>query len=184
MTHQQYPTTREQIATTLTRDLREAGGDNDMVRAAIASADRSLLRIDLLADRSWLCEHYSHISHGDTAAVIRLGERLAERLTVEGDAVEVYDLTNRTLDALTRDVRNLITAGADPRGLVAALVEPSSGQTPAMLIKQLALLLNAATIRLAGFGRLLDELHDLRAQVAAQAEIEQAKREQIAAVQA
>lgn len=174
MTHSKFPTSRAEIATGLAHGLQVAAGDPEVLRSALYLADRHLHRLNLAADRHWLCEHIGHIRLADAEGLAALTARLIERLTIEGDQPARGDLTGRTLDALTADAKRHLAVSGNRRDFAAGLVAHNSGQTIEEHLEQLALLLTDALLRLSGYDAVIDELHQLRAQV----EIEQAKAEQ------
>lgn len=173
MTHPQYPTkTRREIAAQVAQYLQAAGDNAVELRATLAFASTSLFMRRFTDDRAWLLIHRAQIDEQDVQALRALGRRLVDRLTVEGDAVP--DITGRTLDALTADAKRHLAVSGNRRDFAAGLVAHNSGQTIEEHLEQLALLLTDALLRLSGYDAVIDELHQLRAQV----EIEQAKAEQ------
>lgn len=168
MTQPKYPTqTRAQIAQRLAEFLATAKGVPHLVRTGIAVADSTLVQGGYLDDHRWLCEHYMHVRLNDAAAIGSLAHRLVERLTIEGDSM--VDITSRTVDSLTADVKAHLAESGDRRLVTARLAELDRSQ--------LATLLTSALVRLSGYDAVIDELFQLRAKF----EIEEAKAEQVAA---
>ncbi|MEV4155457.1 hypothetical protein AB0J48_20745 [Nocardia salmonicida] len=169
MTPTQSPTkSRIQIAHQLSTSIATDRGRADLVRTAIAIADSALVVSGFADDHRWLCEHFTHIRLDDAAGMLTLAHRLIERLTIEGDT-GLVDVIGRTVDALTADVKGHLAKSGDRRSVTARLAGLDRAQ--------LAVLLSNALVRLAGYDAVIDELHQLRAQV----DIKQAKAEQAAA---
>jgi hypothetical protein len=169
MTHPKSPTqTRAQIAQSLAEFLETAKGAPHLVRTGISVADGALVQRGYLDDHRWLCEHYAHVRLDDPAGVVSLAHRLIERLTIEGETA-FADITSRTVDSLTVDVRAHLAESGDRRSVVARLAQLDG--------RQLAALLANALVRLSGYDAVIDELFRLRAKF----EIEEAKADQAAA---
>lgn len=164
--------TRADVAHLLTQRLLADGGRADFVMCSLSIASLQLSAAGFRGDYRWLCEHTSHVSRTDAAGVTALAHRLIERLTIEGGqtADDLNDLTSRTVDTLTRDVTAHLAQEGGRRSVAARLSELG---TP-----QLATLLANTLIRLAGVDKLVDELHQVKAQL----RIANAKADQTAAV--
>lgn len=168
MTHPKSPTqTRAQIAQRLAEFLKTAAGAVHLVRTGIAIADGALMKSGFPDDHRWLCEHYSHIRSDDLYGVTALATRLVERLTIEGDAVA--DDSRRAVDSLIGDTARHLASSGDREAILAHM--------RTLDVERLAHLVTDALVRLSDRDVLLDQLASLRAQ----AGIEEARAEQVAA---
>lgn len=166
MTPNQYPMkTRAEVAQRIAKHLLTDGLSAVPLNATLTFASTLLTLNGYRNDWRWLREHRAKAHREDGRALRALAQRLVLRLNIEGE--DISETTARVVDSLTVDTAHHLARSGDRAAIVARLVEQDR--------HQLAVLLTDALVRLAGYDAVIDELHQLRAQLAiAQAHAEQA----------